>query len=394
MNKLSSKKPTDKELDTVEVYRTDLFRCKQLHSESSLSKSLIERHYGFVSNHPSSTQHKYVWCHSVVNKTKSDRDQLECSDPLLMDSINGREFVNRSLPCNIRKDLYYHFKQDSNICAGTQSSHCWNLAKVSDNILKEKFVCFDKSETVMEEDLKVQSLSEKFPNDACDMDDMISISDCVYNHKGQLVQMFICFDTEHSDTSSVVSSSDSDCNSWDSDCDDFIVFENSCADENQDCSRFDFVCETCKFHRENYTKSAILTSDVYCEVKKMETFDYRLDSLVQEFLQPNLHYSCDEFIFNIASYKEGEECKASEDFISTKTTQSGSKQKREKKVQFLPDHQLAVVHPMVVWNFAYRKARKGTWEADALDRLRFQKRVKELDEILSPVLLAKIEKFT
>ena len=391
-NKLSSKKPTEKEVDTVEVLRTDLFKCKQLHSESSLSKSLIQRHCGFVSNHTSSTQHKYIWCHSAVSKTKSDRNQLEYSDPFLMHSMNGRQFVNRSLPCNILKDLYYHFKQDPKFCAGTQNNHCWNLTKVSHNILKEEFVCSDKSET---EDLKVQSLSEKFPNDACDMDDMISISDCVYNQKGQLVRMFICFDTEHSDTSSVVSSSDSDCNNWDSDCDDFIVFEDSCEDENQHCSRFDFMCETCEFHRENYTKLAILTPDVYCEVKKMETFDYRLDSLVQEFLQPNLHYSCDDFILNVTSCKEEEECKDSEDFISAKTTdKSGSKQKKKKKVQFLPDHQLAVVHPMVVWNFAYRKARKGTWEADALDRLRFQKRVKELDEILSPVLLAKMEKFS
>ena len=47
---------------------------------------------------------------------------------------------------------------------------------------------------------------------------------------------------------------------------------------------------------------------------------------------------------------------------------------------------------MFVWNFAYKQARKGTWEADALDRLRFQKRVKELDQILTPVLLAKWKK--
>ena len=326
-----------------------------------------------------------------MNKTKPDRHQLEYSDPFLIHGVNGSELVHRSLPCNMFKDLYYHFKQDSNSCAGTQSNHCWNLAKVSHDSLKEKFVCSDKSEAIMEEDLKVQSLSHKFPNNLCDMDDMTSISDCVYNQKGQLVRMFICFDTEHSDTSSVVSSSDSDCTSWDSDCDDFIVFETSCADENQYCSGFDFVCETC----ENWSKSAMLTSDIYCEVKKMEFFDSRLDSLVQEFLQPNVHYSCDEFILNKTCCKEKEECEGNEDFISTKTTgKSGSKDKKEKKVQFLPDYQLAVVHPLVVWNFAYRKARKGTWEADALDRLRFQKRVKELDEILSPVLLAKMEKFT
>lgn len=52
---------------------------------------------------------------------------------------------------------------------------------------------------------------------------------------------------------------------------------------------------------------------------------------------------------------------------------------------------LLVVHPMIVWSFAYRQARKGTWEVDALDRLRFQKRIEEVDEILTPVLLAKIE---
>ncbi|KAG8433995.1 hypothetical protein GDO86_012378 [Hymenochirus boettgeri] len=43
-----------------------------------------------------------------------------------------------------------------------------------------------------------------------------------------------------------------------------------------------------------------------------------------------------------------------------------------KKVQFSPT---VTVHPMVVWSYAYRKARKGPWEEYARDRCRFQRRI-------------------
>lgn len=44
------------------------------------------------------------------------------------------------------------------------------------------------------------------------------------------------------------------------------------------------------------------------------------------------------------------------------------------------------VHLMCTWNFAYRAARKGHWEAYARDRDRFKRRVEGLEHILNPVL--------
>ena len=50
---------------------------------------------------------------------------------------------------------------------------------------------------------------------------------------------------------------------------------------------------------------------------------------------------------------------------------------------------------MHVWQYAYHKARIGTWQQEYLDRMRFQKIVKEADKIISRVFMtehrAKIE---
>ena len=83
--------------------------------------------------------------------------------------------------------------------------------------------------------------------------------------------------------------------------------------------------------------------------------------------------------------------KSNKDLISRNIPgQTVSDNKKKKKVCFKPDDELTVTHPMIVWSFAYKQARKGTWETEQLDRLRFQKRIKELDKILTPVLLVKI----
>uniref|UniRef100_A0A182WMK0 PP1c_bdg domain-containing protein n=1 Tax=Anopheles minimus TaxID=112268 RepID=A0A182WMK0_9DIPT len=55
----------------------------------------------------------------------------------------------------------------------------------------------------------------------------------------------------------------------------------------------------------------------------------------------------------------------------------------EKKVRF---NSKPVVHIMRVWNFAYRQARKGDWETTARDNERFQKRIAELEPVLTPAL--------
>jgi hypothetical protein len=44
------------------------------------------------------------------------------------------------------------------------------------------------------------------------------------------------------------------------------------------------------------------------------------------------------------------------------------------------------VFNMVVWNFAYRQARKNEYYKHYLDRLRFEKRIKICENIISKVL--------
>jgi hypothetical protein len=44
------------------------------------------------------------------------------------------------------------------------------------------------------------------------------------------------------------------------------------------------------------------------------------------------------------------------------------------------------VFPMVVWSFAYRQARKSECFKHYLDRLRFEKRIKNCENTLSKVL--------
>ncbi|XP_065835734.1 sericin-2-like [Oscarella lobularis] len=56
-----------------------------------------------------------------------------------------------------------------------------------------------------------------------------------------------------------------------------------------------------------------------------------------------------------------------------------------KRVRFQADS-LNRVHCIVAWNYAYRAARKGPWESLANDRARFQKRIRDLEPVLSPVL--------
>ncbi|GAB0092816.1 hypothetical protein DMENIID0001_078520 [Sergentomyia squamirostris] len=55
----------------------------------------------------------------------------------------------------------------------------------------------------------------------------------------------------------------------------------------------------------------------------------------------------------------------------------------ERKVRF---NLKPEVHVICAWNFAYRQARKGTWDQVARDRDRFEKRILSLEHVLKPVL--------
>ncbi|XP_038237507.1 protein phosphatase 1 regulatory subunit 15A [Dermochelys coriacea] len=54
-----------------------------------------------------------------------------------------------------------------------------------------------------------------------------------------------------------------------------------------------------------------------------------------------------------------------------------------KKVRFSP---FVTVHPLLVWPFASRAARRGPWEELARDRSRFRRRIEQLGAILEPCL--------
>lgn len=44
------------------------------------------------------------------------------------------------------------------------------------------------------------------------------------------------------------------------------------------------------------------------------------------------------------------------------------------------------MHVLRTWNFAYRQARKGEWEQNGRDRVRFHDRIKRLESTLVPIL--------
>jgi len=388
VDKFSQEEPAKGMIKTDQKFRTNLFSCLELQRRNSLSVIHFQRYCQLLSTHRSSIAEQ-MWC----DQSYLSVARLENSTQISLESEGNCRPVNMcTSPHSELKDLYLHFKMASSVSAVAEENLQCDLTNVSHNPQNDTSGYLNSNDTRPEGDSKVPLLVKISDETQCDVNEVnISISDCVYNQDGQLVQMFICFDIEHSDSSSAVSSSDSGCKNWDSDCDDFIVFENSSSDEDHCCARFDFgYCET-KSHKETFVKSVVLSPNLYCEVSVMDSFDDKLDLFVQEMFQPNLCCSCEELILNKRCTKEVETDKTGSFFFRNSTVKTTSQDKRKKKVCFKPDYELAVVHPMIVWNFAYRQARKGTWEVDALDRLRFQKRIEEVDKILSPVLLAKIE---
>lgn len=55
----------------------------------------------------------------------------------------------------------------------------------------------------------------------------------------------------------------------------------------------------------------------------------------------------------------------------------------KRRVTFNPKLEVQHLH---VWNYAYREARKGKWMEIALDRSRFKRRIKLVQNIISLIL--------
>lgn len=58
-----------------------------------------------------------------------------------------------------------------------------------------------------------------------------------------------------------------------------------------------------------------------------------------------------------------------------------------KKVRFVDKPKTYICY---VWIYAYREARKSNWTTVAVDRHRFEKRIKENSNILEPILRKKL----
>lgn len=79
------------------------------------------------------------------------------------------------------------------------------------------------------------------------------------------------------------------------------------------------------------------------------------------------------------------------DTASVKTPANKTCKKRGKHVSFKPDSELAVVHLMISWDFAYRAARKGPWEQYARDRQHFKRRIDSVSSVITPCLVKKLK---
>lgn len=79
------------------------------------------------------------------------------------------------------------------------------------------------------------------------------------------------------------------------------------------------------------------------------------------------------------------------DTASVVTPTNSTCKKKRKHVSFKPDSELAVVHLMISWDFAYRAARKGPWEQYARDRQHFKRRIDSVGSVITPCLVKKLK---
>lgn len=148
---------------------------------------------------------------------------------------------------------------------------------------------------------------------------------------------------------------------------DFIVFEEQFDEEDDDFYEFHVTLNDCvRKDSLNYLEGSSGVSRCSIDSK----------SVVE-----NIKCS------NLVSRK----CKQADTDETNNIKQENISHETSRKVHFQADVELAIIHHMKQWDFAYREARKGPWELAAADRCRFSRRIKESDLVISPCLQRKLQ---
>ena len=227
-------------------------------------------------------------------------------------------------------------------------------------------------------------------------------------------QFSICCDSD----SSIDEDCCTECLNEDCDDEDFIVFEEKSSEEGccglnfnlSACSPAALSCSVGAFGAYSTEKTcfdiSMNTSPVSAKVgfrqshEKNKTqgeschFSMNLNSGINCYGCRNSSCSCKCTVNvpNVSTNKVNSENSSSKLTTCTDSCDgsSANRKKSSKKVSFQKDENLVVVYQMRHWDFAYREARKGSWELEAVDRCRFWRRIMELEFILGPCLRRKL----
>lgn len=132
-------------------------------------------------------------------------------------------------------------------------------------------------------------------------------------------------------------------------------------------------CNTSEPPPSSNSQSSVSHTNSTCGLKENESLVRNLQCHSQSAPNICVHNS-EQCTSDTASVKTNRTCK-----------------KRGKHVSFKPDSELAVVHLMISWDFAYRAARKGPWEQYARDRQHFKRRIDSVSSVITPCLVKKLK---
>lgn len=87
---------------------------------------------------------------------------------------------------------------------------------------------------------------------------------------------------------------------------------------------------------------------------------------------------------------ESYSCKHHANSIQPQTKHNSPNIKHTKKVRFCDKPNILIMH---TWQFAYIQARKDMWQQAARDRSRFEIRINNLSQIISPIIEERLKKY-